>query len=183
MLVATGTYGFPALARKILESMGELSERYYKVTLQCGRFSAASDAAKYKIDTIDARAGQYRYNNGPCSVAIVVREFIEDFGEALEAHDVILTHGGTGTIIEALKKGKATVSVCNRDLKEDHQGEFLDEYREYINVAELDSLPATLLRRDLRKARVTPLPSVWTAHVIPHLARPRATDPRANPAD
>ena len=61
-------------------------------------------------DEVIVQAGYTKYT----SKNMKVLEYIpfEEFGKYIDAADVIITHGGVGSIISAIKKGKKVVAVA-----------------------------------------------------------------------
>ena len=52
----------------------------------------------------------------------------EEFDAMLDKADVMITHGGTGVIIKAVKRGKAVIAVPRKKL----YGEHVDDHQEQI---------------------------------------------------
>ena len=46
--------------------------------------------------------------------------------EWYDQSDLVIGHGGTGTTLEILERGMRQISVCNPDMIDNHQHEFLD---------------------------------------------------------
>ena len=65
-----------------------------------------------------------------------------EFARKMGAADVVITHGGTGAIIGALKKGKHVIAMARRacfgEHVDDHQVQLLREFKEagLIDVCE-----------------------------------------------
>jgi len=49
-----------------------------------------------------------------------------DISEDIDNADIIVTHGGGGTILEALAKGKKVIAVANPEMKNRHQDDLVD---------------------------------------------------------
>jgi UDP-N-acetylglucosamine transferase subunit ALG13 len=139
LLVTTGTYGFPVLVESVVDRLRELSEVYSKITIQTGTFSL--DTAR--LGSLGRARTEGTYSVGRASVT--VKSLFPDFKAILDGHDVVVTHGGTGSLIEALKTGKALVAVPNESLKGNHQKEFLDRYRKCISVSSTEHVVELLL--------------------------------------
>lgn len=58
----------------------------------------------------------------------------EEFAEYEEKADIIITHGGTGAIIGAVKKGKKVVAVPRKAIYgehvDDHQMQLVEQFKE-----------------------------------------------------
>ncbi len=61
--------------------------------------------------------------------------------------DIIIAHGGAGTTIEVLKKGKKLISVDNKTLIDSHQSDILETFASAGHLVwcqDLDELPLLL---------------------------------------
>ena len=89
-------------------------------------------------ETVFAQIGNSTYR--PKNYKCIKFMSSETFDKALNKCNIIITHGGTGTIINSLKKGKKVIGVPRlRKYKEhvdDHQIQILDQFKEgnYIEV-------------------------------------------------
>lgn len=96
---------------------------------------------KSKIkDEIIVQAGHTKYN----SQKMKLFEFInyEEMDKLVEKADLIITHGGTGSIVEPLKKGKKIIA-CPRLKKygehvDDHQIQLVDSFSEVGYILKLN---------------------------------------------
>ncbi|MDE6893008.1 MAG: beta(1,3)galactosyltransferase EpsH [Lachnospiraceae bacterium] len=75
----------------------------------------------------------------------------DEFSELMEKSDVVITHGGTGTIIKSVKMGKKTIVIPRLarygEHVDDHQLQLLERFREMNLVfacPDLSSLPDAL---------------------------------------
>jgi UDP-N-acetylglucosamine transferase subunit ALG13 len=71
----------------------------------------------------------------------------DEFDEMLEKSSYVITHGGTGTIIKALRKGKKVIAVPrlkkHGEHVDDHQKEIIGAFREknlILGLTEVDQL-------------------------------------------
>ena len=66
----------------------------------------------------------------------------EEFASITEQSDIIITHGGTGAIIGAVKKGKKVIAVPRREEYgehvDDHQLQLVGQFRELNLICECD---------------------------------------------
>lgn len=66
----------------------------------------------------------------------------EEFACITEQSDIIITHGGTGAIIGAVKKGKKVIAVPRREKYgehvDDHQLQLVGQFRELNLICECD---------------------------------------------
>lgn len=156
LLLATGTYGFAALVRTVCASLRALAERYRHITIQYGTSIGEDEVSGLLAQCADDQAGDEWAVFGPRGAVCTVQAFsiIQDFRSAIAAHDVVLTHGGTGTIIEALQEEKVVVSVPNTELEGNHQSEFLEHIRESVSVETLGTVVGRLLEKRKKGGRV-----------------------------
>lgn len=82
----------------------------------------------------------------------------EVFTDMVEKCSVLITHGGTGTIVDAVKRGKKTIAVprlvCYGEHVDDHQLQLLERFQEMNLIyacMELEHLPQML--REIRTHR------------------------------
>lgn len=75
----------------------------------------------------------------------------EDFDKKLEESDLVISHGGTGSLVGALKKGKKVIAVPRLqkygEHVDDHQTQIIEVFRGagmLLRVDEMEDLPATL---------------------------------------
>ena len=77
----------------------------------------------------------YRYNN-----FLDREEFSMEMGKA----DIVITHGGTGAIIGAVKKGKKVIAVPRRakygEHVDDHQLQLVGQFKELDLICECDDV-------------------------------------------
>ncbi len=97
ILVTVGTERFDDLVKKMDEIAPELSE---KVTIQMGK-------------------GRYEPKN--CKYF----RFVSDMDQIYEKADLIVTHGGAGTVLELLEKNKKIIGISNPEKPGQHQEDIL----------------------------------------------------------
>ena len=68
---------------------------------------------------IQKAAGKYRPQNKQFF------EYIEDFDQYLKKAEVVITHGGAGTLFKLLRMGKKVVGVANTERMDKHQPDLL----------------------------------------------------------
>lgn len=56
--------------------------------------------------------------------------YLEDVPKTIKMSNLVISHGGTGTVIETIEIGKPIIPVPNRELQDDHQSEFLSALEE-----------------------------------------------------
>jgi UDP-N-acetylglucosamine transferase subunit ALG13 len=70
------------------------------------------------------------------------KEFLDrnEFAEVMERSDIVVTHGGTGAIIGALKKGKKVIAVPRLakygEHVDDHQLQLINQFKELELICE-----------------------------------------------
>lgn len=127
IFVTVGTEMFDGLAKKMDEIAPELRE---KVTIQIGK-------------------GRYEPKN--CEYF----RFISDMTPYYEKADLIVTHGGAGTIFELLGKNKKIIGVSNPKKPGEHQEEILkalSRQNYLIWCKDLDMLNETI--EDSKKIKI-----------------------------
>lgn len=69
-----------------------------------------------------------------------------DISSLIKQSDLIISHGGTGSILDALRASKRLIAVINEDLMDNHQAEIADQFsrRKYLLVSE-DATPKSLV--------------------------------------
>jgi beta-1,4-N-acetylglucosaminyltransferase len=79
--------------------------------------------------------------------------------------DLIISHGGTGSILDALRASKRLIAVINQDLMDNHQAEIADQFssRKYLLVSDATpkSLVAALQQTKEFKFIPMPPPEAW----------------------
>jgi len=101
ILVTVGSTRFDMLVQAVDRQSGEMKEDGHELVFQIGH-------------------GRYLPSGGRFF------RFRDDMGPLYQKADVAITHGGVGTIFEALEAGCAVVGVDNPDLQEGHQAELLE---------------------------------------------------------
>ena len=63
----------------------------------------------------------------------------DDFNKLIEKSDIIITHGGTGVIINSIKKGKKVIAIPRlskyKEHVDDHQIQLINEFK-VLNLIE-----------------------------------------------
>ncbi|KAM0674379.1 hypothetical protein GVAV_001992 [Gurleya vavrai] len=127
LLITVGTYKFDELINLIDENIKLLIKLYEKIDIQIGD----SKNQFIKIKNVNI----YRY---------ITEEMYNDY-------DVIVCHGGTGTILNCLLKNKIVVAVSNEKLKDNHQNETLEVFKNYIIISDLKNLITILKNKNFEK--------------------------------
>ena len=69
-----------------------------------------------------------------------------EFAQKIDMADVVITHGGTGVIVGALKKGKRVIAMarlsCYGEHVDDHQAQLLKEFKEAGLIAVCEDGPS-----------------------------------------
>lgn len=151
LLVVTGTHGFPELVNTVIQNLDALGRRYRKVTVQYGR--RAPDQAK----------GPSGFSGTPQLHLIpYYNGSIKDVA-GQESDTVVLTHCGTGTVLELLKHRLPFFVVPNRSLSGDHQQEFAECLQlKGACVSHLETVITDLLTKYPPKLALVVQGSLWT---------------------
>lgn len=62
------------------------------------------------------------------AIRLAVFAFSPDITSYIQKSDVVVTHAGTGSILDALRLGKPVIAVTNPELMDDHQEEIAREF-------------------------------------------------------
>lgn len=85
--------------------------------------------------------------------------FSADIKSVITGADLVISHAGTGSILDALRVGKKLIVVINANLMDDHQSEVADELAQEGNLlkstADLQDLISNL--RKVQTVELTPL--------------------------
>lgn len=133
ILVVTGTQKFPF--DRLIEAADELVKTHSNISgfAQIGTSAYIPSYLSYK-------------------------EFLskDEMGQKLREADVVLTHGGTGSIISALKISKPVVAVARlakfNEHVDDHQKEIVEEFKKDGMLIEVEDLSESTLYTALTEA-------------------------------
>lgn len=114
LFVTVGTTEFKPLVDEIVYNIKFLREKYTEITIQSGS-TELRESREYK---------SFKYLPNI------------DYG----IYDIIVTHCGTGSILNGLMVDKKVVAVVNSELKDNHQIETKKIFKNYINIVELRDL-------------------------------------------
>jgi len=101
---------------------------------------AIDNNIEYINDDIVVQAGHTKFESSNMNVFDFSSK--EEFEELVEGADLIITHGGVGSIVDALKKGKKVIAAAR--LKKygehvnDHQLQIIDLFVEMGYILKLD---------------------------------------------
>ena len=71
-----------------------------------------------------------------------------------EKADIIISHGGTGTVLELLSSGKKFIVVANTSLADNHQVEFLNSLSSLYPLKWMDDVV------NLKRIITSPIPHI-----------------------
>ena len=116
LLVTVGTTHFDELIDFVVENLYLFA--HYKLTMQIGSYS--KDLSFYSINTFD---------------------YTSDMERFYTESDYIITHGGSGTILNALRHNKPVLVIANTRLLGNHQLELIEKLRtlNLIHTCTLDN--------------------------------------------
>ena len=109
-LVTVGTYTFNGLLEKMDQpAMVEVLKKhgFDRLVFQCGRSS-------------------YAVTHAPGLIETEVLSLTPKFEEYVLASQLIIGHGGAGTILDALKNNVSAIIVSNQGMMNNHQRELVD---------------------------------------------------------
>lgn len=133
IFVTVGTHKFDALVKKVDQLVLEAKE---------------SDAFSQEI-VFQIGSGEYEPKSGPFF------RYKPGLAEDLEKASLVITHGGTGSVLSMTKLGKPFVAIVNDDLADNHQKEFLEAITNRAPITWFES-----------PSRVTTLSELLTAKAV-----------------
>ena len=101
------------------------------VTVGTGRYDALVRAIDRLPDldcTLQIGSGRYEPRHHPFF------RFKPDLTQDLQAHDLIVTHGGAASLFEILAAGRKTIAVPNLDRSDPHQAEIVERLALRVGV-------------------------------------------------
>ncbi len=109
-------------------------------------------------EEVVVQAGCTKYNSS--NMTILDMMSIEEFSKYIKKADLIITHGGVGTILDALKLNKKVIAIARLskygEAANDHQKEICNEFKNkgYILSDDLDKLDELLIKvKDFKPKR------------------------------
>ncbi|CAH6721049.1 UDP-N-acetylglucosamine transferase subunit Alg13p [[Candida] jaroonii] len=79
----------------------------------------------YQLTSLE---GEFLLERGGKSIKLIFFPFSNNLSKYIQASDIIISHGGTGTIIDILKYSKPLLVVYNEELMGNHQKEIAEEF-------------------------------------------------------
>lgn len=67
-------------------------------------------------------------------------KFKESIDSLIDEADLVITHGGTGTVTDLIRRKKRFIAVANTQLADNHQVEFLSKIASICNITWTDNL-------------------------------------------
>ncbi|KAI5190782.1 beta-1,4-N-acetylglucosaminyltransferase [Nematocida sp. AWRm77] len=157
--VTTGTFGFQALVHTLLSAQEELAAVCTHMKIQHGK---------------DAPGGKCPWaglSEDGC-LSVEMHEYYTDLDVFLQGADLVVTHAGTGTVIELLKKRIPVIVVPNPALKDGHQEEFSAYLQAHgIAVSGLHRVVEDITSRNFSVCTIHTSGSIWATILPPSLAK------------
>ncbi|ANB11117.1 N-acetylglucosaminyldiphosphodolichol N-acetylglucosaminyltransferase catalytic subunit ALG13 [Sugiyamaella lignohabitans] len=77
-------------------------------------------------------------------------DFTTDMAREIAKYDLVISHAGTGSILDALRANKKLIAVINTSLMDNHQAEIAHEFESqgYLVSTDTESISAALQRLD-----------------------------------
>ena len=117
----------------IFISVGSQKFQFNRLLAEIDRLienNTITDKVFAQIGNSDYKPRNYKY------VDFVTQD---DFNKLIEKSDIIITHGGTGVIINSIKKGKTVIAIPrlskDKEHVDDHQIQLINEFKE-LNLIE-----------------------------------------------
>ncbi|TFL07070.1 glycosyltransferase family 1 protein [Pterulicium gracile] len=151
VFVTVGSTQFDALVQAVLspDVLHALSSKgFTRLVLQSGN-SASMNSEQLAL--LEAS-----YSN----LAIDVWKFKASLEEEVKEADLVVSHAGSGTILEVLRMGKLLIVVPNPTLLDNHQQELADALveRGHLRAASVQSLASVIAGMDA--SSIVPFPEV-----------------------
>lgn len=108
----------------ILVTLGTQDKQFKRLIVEIDRLIEK----KVIKDKVTVQAGSTKYESKNMEIFDLIPKF--DFEKLIKESDYIITHGGVGTILTALKSGKRVIGVSR-----------LSKYNEVINDHQIDLIP------------------------------------------
>ncbi|KZV66512.1 glycosyltransferase family 1 protein [Peniophora sp. CONT] len=147
VFVTVGSTKFDALVEAVLSQnvLEALSARRYEdVVVQCGNSRVE-----------DAILGDARPLHG---ARIVVYRFKPSLVQDVDVADLVISHAGSGNILDVLRKGKPLIVVPNETLLDNHQKELADALNRmgYLKACAVNDLAQTIAGFDAEALKPFP---------------------------
>ncbi|KAI5173177.1 beta-1,4-N-acetylglucosaminyltransferase [Nematocida sp. LUAm3] len=138
LIIITGTFGYKKLISKIIENRNVLLQKYSEIVLQCG--------------------GSFKdFKSFP---ELTFIDYYENIFSFIEGASLVVSHAGTGTLLEIAKGNVPFILVPNEDLKDNHQKELSyllgDKYFSSINCIVVDIINFSNKKLGIRRTN-----SIW----------------------
>ncbi|EHY64804.1 hypothetical protein NERG_02207 [Nematocida ausubeli] len=159
LVITTGSFGFNQLIDRIILSIDIISLQYNEIYIQYGMKEPES-LKNLCLDGIPVRIHKVRYYS--------------DINEFVMGADLIITHGGTGTVISLLGNTSLLgnipfIVIPNKELINNHQVEYCNSISSDIFVSDLDSVVNDILKGGVQKRRLGLSESLWAEEIVPYL--------------
>ncbi|TFK54954.1 glycosyltransferase family 1 protein [Heliocybe sulcata] len=128
------------------------SRGYTNISVQCGNFKSVSDLV--------LPSGAETTNSVKDGVNVEAWRFKPTLQEEYELADLIISHAGSGTILDVLRMGKALIVVPNPTLLHNHQAELAEALaaRGHLYASTIPDLPRVIESMDAGK--LVPFPAL-----------------------
>ncbi|KAI6109582.1 glycosyl transferase [Pisolithus sp. B1] len=147
VFVTVGSTRFDALAQaavseRVLDALHK--KGYKRIVIQRGNSDFRREAGSNGEDLVVFE------KNG---LEVETWKFKSSVQSEVERADLVVSHAGAGTILDALRQGKRMIVVPNPTLLDDHQGELSSrlEALGYLTASTVDNLAATISAFDPSK--------------------------------
>ncbi|KZO95293.1 glycosyltransferase family 1 protein [Calocera viscosa TUFC12733] len=143
VFVTVGSTKFTSLIKTVISEhcLGALKKAgYEKLVVQCG--NSEVDPREWSAE----------------GLSVQVWRFAPSIMPFVQSADLVISHAGSGTILDVLRAGKPLIAVPNTSLMDNHQAELADALAKqgYIGVATPETLPEALVA--FKPSQLTPFP-------------------------
>lgn len=138
-------------SREVLEAFRELG--YIHVTVQCGK-----GLDLFREELAKTQAARDSADNGFPEVHAIA--YTPDLPALMRAADLVVSHAGTGSILDALRAQRPLVVVVNSTLMDNHQQDIAEKLSSdgHLLVSGVEPGQLASAIRDSSSRKFTPLP-------------------------
>jgi len=152
VFITVGSTKFDALIHEILSKpvLNSLRTKgYTDAVIQCGDSQFTNDLNPASLDSTELELFDVKIN---------MWRFKPSLREEYARADLVISHAGSGTILDVLRMGKPLIVVPNASLLDNHQQELADALSGlgYLVSSDISSLAEKIQELDVRK--IIPFP-------------------------
>ncbi|KAI8088551.1 glycosyl transferase [Thamnidium elegans] len=152
LFVTVGSTGFDDLVSKVTCQSFLSSLTLLGINKVCVQYGTSEPIFIKNIQTY----------NGP-RIDITGYKYKNSIAEDIEQADIVISHAGSGTVLQALRLDKKLIVVVNMSLMDNHQYQLAQamESRNYVACSDINDLLDTIEK--VKKTDLVPFPSAKPA--------------------